>query len=911
MSDILHHVSPELASYLVNVDDFEKVGTAGEGAFGKVYICNHTPTGKKCALKQLIATKLEDRDLLEFVREIEILVRCDSMFLMPFYGWTSSPPYSIAMEYISNGSVFQALRHRPQSPELTPTNKTIIMIGCAHAMASLHRIGIIHRDLKSMNVMLNDKLYPVITDFGISRFANSESTLMTQQIGTPHWMAPEVFSSDTYSNKVDVYAYAVLLWELLAESTPFKGYNGQQIMIAVCQKNERPMIPVKTPTKLRSLIQRCWDFDPTKRPSFEQICKVLDAKKVFFEGTDMDKVEMFIKELHADEEWRIQNKGQRKPPLQCFDSQRSIFSNQIPEDPQAPSNLDNIDVIAPEIPIIPYIDQNENKTPSPPQKKAIPPGSQPPYVPITNTVQMQAPSSTVHMKQPASYGDISPTQPPQTSLSPLSLHAPGSLPVISQLMDLSIRENVTRVLTNPQNPQYLDAVKQLRENCLNDDPNKFFNQLLPAMPDFVPEFITSRVLMEIRYMATLSAACLRAFLDSGIPNNLPFGRKEPTVVEQTMELMFVIVKNAPEYYTQTYILKLAPLISSAPHKVLRIIQELANLFDRLANPWPGVDFLIRASSPFLSSTAVPEFLSLLIQTLVNHRLFYENRLQNCYPIFLFTLSSDNHEVVKIGYNCICAFFNRELIIAPDILEQHIANGYEQEVISYLLLDRISPRTTTMIGKLLQIAPDNNAAFSVLVADAAKTENVDAFKPMLQVLLFGELRIDQKLLLVMTLLLHPSMRKHFAAMKDFIDFLVGMFETGRLDLFDPSSVIITKLLEFDSFVNNAKNMKMMQKYVDVAILIRKSSAARLAVYTIDCAARSGLIDEVSGSIKFIANLLTANGPNVEIALSALASMTGSHNCVQLMRELEVLQKVSPFLQSPYQRYANALQKELAN
>ena len=68
-------------------------------------------------------------------------------------------------------------------------------------MAALHKMGVIHRDLKSMNVLLDEKYYPKICDF-----ASAESQLMTQQIGTPHWMAPEKFLINRYTSKVDVYA---------------------------------------------------------------------------------------------------------------------------------------------------------------------------------------------------------------------------------------------------------------------------------------------------------------------------------------------------------------------------------------------------------------------------------------------------------------------------------------------------------------------------------------------------------------------------------------------------------------------------------------------------------------------------------------------------------------------------------
>lgn len=297
----------------------------------------------------------------------------------------------------------------------------------------------------------------------------------------------------------------------------------------------------------------------------------------------------------------------------------------------------------------------------------------------------------------------------------------------------------------------------------------------------------------------------------------------------------------------------------------------------------------------MQSTAIPEYLSLIVQTLASNQTFREARMSSVCPIFIYSLNSDNSEVVKTGYNTICEFFNKDLIVPRDILEQHLIGGYESEVLSYLLLDRISPTSSSMVSRLLQIAPDNKSAFSVLVADAAKPENVDAFKPQFQVLLFGELRIDQKLHLVMILLLHPSMRRHLANLKDFIDFIVGMIETGRVDLFDPSSCIIIKLLEYNSFINHCKTMQLMQKYIEVAVLQKKKNAIRLAIHTIDTAIRRGLVEECQGSINWIVSNVSVNGPNSDVALSALCGLTTSINTLNEMKKTELVMKVPQFFQ----------------
>jgi serine/threonine protein kinase len=99
-------------------------------------------------------------------------VKCNHPFLLPLCGFPSSRPFSIVTDFMSKSSLFQALHHRPDAPNLSGTQLTIITLGIASGMASLHSQEVIHRDLKSLNVLLDDRCYPRICDFGFARFAD-------------------------------------------------------------------------------------------------------------------------------------------------------------------------------------------------------------------------------------------------------------------------------------------------------------------------------------------------------------------------------------------------------------------------------------------------------------------------------------------------------------------------------------------------------------------------------------------------------------------------------------------------------------------------------------------------------------------------------------------------------------------
>lgn len=308
----LNQIFTEFRDFLINANDFIFEKKIGEGGFGEVFYGKHKQTGKECAIKRLFIDKLQKQRFVGFTREVAILATCDNFFLLPFYGFTESIPLLIVTQYIPNGSLFNALRHRKNAPDLNGTQKTIIALGIAYGMASLHSKGIIHRDLKSMNVLLDDELLPKICDFGVSRFASEEKVIMTKEIGTPHWMAPELFESNNYTNKVDVYAYGILLWEMLTEKVPFKGKEGYQIALAVCTKKERPAIPDHTPRPLKNLINICWDQDPNKRPKFQKIIKLLESKKVTFPKTDKDALDLLQANIREKEE-KMKHRKHRNP----------------------------------------------------------------------------------------------------------------------------------------------------------------------------------------------------------------------------------------------------------------------------------------------------------------------------------------------------------------------------------------------------------------------------------------------------------------------------------------------------------------------------------------------------------------------------------------------------------------------
>ena len=288
----------QLLRFTVTLDEFRIRKEIGVGGFGRVYLAKRKSDGKEVAIKEWIIEQLTGRKLLYFCREIEIFSKNDHPFLLPFIGFTATPPYSIITEFMPNGSLHDLIMKN----SLTPSQKNAIATAIAAGMARLHEQNIIHRDLKPMNVLMDQNFFPKICDFGVSRILEDfESSMITHKIGTPAWMAPELFGSSDYTNKADVYSYAIILWQMETGKLPFRGMNPAKIMETIYAKQERPPLPPLASLSIKKLIQLCWSQEPSDRPSFATIYEWFASGRVMFKEAQFDQTKKIVEIVN---EWK-------------------------------------------------------------------------------------------------------------------------------------------------------------------------------------------------------------------------------------------------------------------------------------------------------------------------------------------------------------------------------------------------------------------------------------------------------------------------------------------------------------------------------------------------------------------------------------------------------------------------------
>jgi len=244
----------------------------GEGGFGIVYYGTYRNT-TPVALKQ-VKGGLAFGQNEEYEREIEIMAKLSSPYVVRFYG-VCIVKAMIVMEYVSNGSLWDVL-HSDDCP--TWKGRYRIGLDITEGLYYLHGENIIHADLKSLNVLITEDFRAKITDFGLAKIkaghAKNATTLVGPDqgnVGTTRWMPPELFEVDARTSKEsDAYSYGMILWELGARKIPFEDIsNNMQIPIAV-KNGRRETITSDTPPKMAALTRCCWERSPTARPTMQK-----------------------------------------------------------------------------------------------------------------------------------------------------------------------------------------------------------------------------------------------------------------------------------------------------------------------------------------------------------------------------------------------------------------------------------------------------------------------------------------------------------------------------------------------------------------------------------------------------------------------------------------------------------------
>ncbi|XP_012578279.1 PREDICTED: receptor-interacting serine/threonine-protein kinase 2 [Condylura cristata] len=257
------------------------------GASGTVSSARHADWRVQVAVKHLhIHTPLLDSERNDVLREAEILHKARFSYILPILGICNEPEFlGIVTEYMPNGSLNELLHRKIEYPEVPWPLRFRILHEIALGVNYLHNMNppLLHHDLKTQNILLDNEFHVKIADFGLSKWrmmslSQSRNSKSAPEGGTIIYMPPENYEPGQKSRasvKHDIYSYAVITWEVLSRKQPFEEVtNPLQIMYSVSQ-GHRPdtneeSLPFDIPHRalMISLIQSGWAQNPDERPSF-------------------------------------------------------------------------------------------------------------------------------------------------------------------------------------------------------------------------------------------------------------------------------------------------------------------------------------------------------------------------------------------------------------------------------------------------------------------------------------------------------------------------------------------------------------------------------------------------------------------------------------------------------------------
>ena len=264
LDDVFRRLSPH---QIIPSSEIRKIRVLGSGTFGEVALGEWlgTQVALKTQKEQVAQMKPDFKS--EFQVELSVLSQLSHSKIVRYLGACLSPPIMV-LEYYSMGSLDDVIHGN--RAQLSHGQSLAIALDISLGMVYLHHKKVLHRDLKPQNVLVDGALQARIADFGLAKHPFVVETSENGLTGTVPYMAPEILSARPYGLPVDVYAYAVLVNEMLTKQRPYDGNSPEWVVSAVINTEARPLTGTSSPT-FQNLIQKCWVKDPNARPKFAEV----------------------------------------------------------------------------------------------------------------------------------------------------------------------------------------------------------------------------------------------------------------------------------------------------------------------------------------------------------------------------------------------------------------------------------------------------------------------------------------------------------------------------------------------------------------------------------------------------------------------------------------------------------------
>lgn len=269
-----------LLKHRLDLDLVKKLKLISTGMFGEVWLALYK--NEQVAIKHLKEKDATREQIHDFIDEIKLISTFTHPKVVRFIGvvWTKESDIAVLTEYMPNGDLRKYLDGSEKNLDGWDDRMIQIALDITEALVYLHSLEpqLIHRDLKSRNVLLDDELNARLSDFGVSRYKMDDET-MTACVGTIRWVAPEVLAGDPYDESVDVFSLGIILSEIDTHKIPYFDARGEDnevlsdtaIASLVLSGSLTASFSSSCPSEILSLANRCTSHEPHLRPNAMQV----------------------------------------------------------------------------------------------------------------------------------------------------------------------------------------------------------------------------------------------------------------------------------------------------------------------------------------------------------------------------------------------------------------------------------------------------------------------------------------------------------------------------------------------------------------------------------------------------------------------------------------------------------------
>eukprot|EP00727_Mastigamoeba_balamuthi_P000163 m51a1_g10143 putative serine threonine kinase (1409) ;mRNA; r:62958-68430 len=294
-------VNAPCTDFLVNAMEIKMISAIGRGSYGVAIADGPLPhralwKGCEVAAKVLLSDALSEDSVEQFDKEVSVMrsLRHPNVLLFMCYA-KNEKELIIVTEFMPKGSMMDLFTDKP--PGITLRKRVGMLLDVCKGMSYLHyhEPQIIHCDLKSGNVLLDNNLTAKVCDFGLTVFLDkdtnkSSSKSKDSSIGSLFWTAPEVLAGAPS----DVYSFGIIIWEAVTQEVPYVDMNPHYVAQRVMGSQLRPNVTDKFPKPLLALMESCWNFNPLVRPEFPQLVSdwpaMVEEMEPYFKAEEAEQV---------------------------------------------------------------------------------------------------------------------------------------------------------------------------------------------------------------------------------------------------------------------------------------------------------------------------------------------------------------------------------------------------------------------------------------------------------------------------------------------------------------------------------------------------------------------------------------------------------------------------------------------